>query len=326
MTASVDKPLLSVVITTYNRAHLLGRAIQSVLNQRFSAFELLIVDDHATDNTAQIVAQWDDPRIRYLRLAENRGASAARNCGIRAAKAEFITFLDDDDEFLPDALLELYQALSSAPDTVGYIIGGIIRMIDTPQGEVMVHTYQPHIPPAPNREAAYLQFLHKAPFGTGYGATFRRRVFDVVGLFDEQLWTAEDSDLFLRLVLHFDLMVIDKLVVRVHRHNAPQLTDPSLKRATALERISQKHLDTLRRHPRLYSYQSYTLALAYYRCNAKTEARRAFWRAARLYPFHCGKVWLAFLCYELFQVSPGQIRQRMWPRRITAQFLLDKYR
>ena len=318
-------PLISVIIPTYNRAHLLGRAIQSVLKQSFSAFELLIIDDHATDNTAQVVAQWDDPRIQYLRLAENRGSSAARNCGIRAAKAEFITFLDDDDELLPDALVALYQALRTAPDTVGYVIGGIIRVIDAPQGEVVDNLYWPQALSCQNREAIFLQFLRGMSFGTEFGATFRRSVFEKIGLFDEQLWAAVDRDLFIRLALHFDFLVIEKPLVRVHKHNAPQLTDPTLKRTASNDLILQKHRTALQRHPQLYSYLFYGLALSYYRHNARADARRNFWRATQRFPFY-GKAWLFFLCYEVLHISPGAIRRRFWPRRTLAQSLLTKHR
>ncbi len=317
---SIDKPLISVIIPTYNRAHLVGRAIKSVLEQSFSAFELLIIDDDSSDQTAQVIAQWDDARIHYLHLDTNRGSSAARNAGIRAAKAEFIAFLDDDDEFLPDALAELYQAISHAPDTVAYAIGGIIRVIDTLQGEVVDCTYQPQVPRSLCREELYLQFLRGVPFGTGYGVLFRRSAFDTVGLFDEQLWAAVDRDLFLRFILHFDFMVIDKRLVRTHKHNAPQLTDPTFKRVVADELILKKHNNALQSHPRLYSHLLYSLALGYYRHNAKEEARRRFLQATRLFPFH-GKPWLGLLCYEVFHFSPSAIR-RLWSRRPLAQSLL----
>lgn len=325
MTVAVDKPLISVVIPTYNRAHLLGRAVQSVLNQTFSGFELLVVDDHSTDTTAQVVAQWNDPRLRYIPLAENRGSSAARNCGIRAAQTEFIAFLDDDDEFLPDALSELYQTLTHAPSSVAYVVGGIIRVIDGPQGEVIDSIRQPQMPSGQSREQIFLRFLRGMPFGTEYGATFRRSALAAIGLFDEQLWAAVDRDLFIRLALHFDFVVIEKPLVRAHKHNAPQLTDPTIKRTASNELILDKHSNALKQHPRLYSHLLYGLALSYYRYNARTQARRIFWRATQQFPFHA-KAWLFFLCYEVFQLSPPALRRRVWRRRPLEQALLTKHR
>jgi len=75
-------PTVSVIIPTYNRAHLVGRAIRSVLNQTFQDFEIIVVDDGSTDNTEEVVKSFNDPRIRDIRHEQNRGGSAARNTGI----------------------------------------------------------------------------------------------------------------------------------------------------------------------------------------------------------------------------------------------------
>lgn len=88
----VQNPTVSVVIPTYNRAHLLGRAIKSVLDQTYQDFELIIVDDASSDNTGQVVATFADPRIHYLRHEKNRGAAAARNTGIEASRATTLPF------------------------------------------------------------------------------------------------------------------------------------------------------------------------------------------------------------------------------------------
>lgn len=97
-------PTVSVVIPTYNRAHLVGRAIQSVLNQTYQDFEIIVVDDGSTDNTEEVVKSFNDPRIRYIRHDQNRGGSAARNTGIKMARGEYIAFQDSDDEWLPEKL------------------------------------------------------------------------------------------------------------------------------------------------------------------------------------------------------------------------------
>jgi len=91
---------VSVIIPTYNRAHLVGRAIRSVLNQTYQDFEIIVVDDCSTDNTEEIVKGFNDHRIRYMRHDRNRGGSAARNTGIKASQGKYIAFLDSDDEWL----------------------------------------------------------------------------------------------------------------------------------------------------------------------------------------------------------------------------------
>lgn len=100
----MSSPLISVILTTYNRCHLLPRAVNSVLRGTYEHFELVIVDDASSDATPQVASQLKDSRIRYVRLPDNGGVLRARNRGFDLARGEYITILDDDDELLPDAL------------------------------------------------------------------------------------------------------------------------------------------------------------------------------------------------------------------------------
>ena len=114
-----EQPFFSVVIPVYNRAHILGRALESVLAQSFGDFEVVVVDDGSTDNPSTVVdSLWDD-RIRYLRQ-DNRGGGAARNLGIDAAHGRFVAFLDSDDEFLPGHLAALKALLDGTDNTAAY--------------------------------------------------------------------------------------------------------------------------------------------------------------------------------------------------------------
>lgn len=111
--------MISVIIPTYNRARSLQRAAQSVLEQTFRDIELLIVDDGSNDDTAQVVEALSDSRVRYLRQKENRGACAARNAGIRAARGVYIAFQDSDDVWHPEKLAaQLEQLLRTDADVV----------------------------------------------------------------------------------------------------------------------------------------------------------------------------------------------------------------
>lgn len=106
MTKLRNNPSVSVIIPTYNRAHLIGRAIQSVLNQTYQDFEIIVVDDGSMDNTNEIIKdfQIQDKRIRYIKHEKNKGGAVARNTGIKDAKGEYISFLDSDDEWLKNKL------------------------------------------------------------------------------------------------------------------------------------------------------------------------------------------------------------------------------
>jgi len=89
-------PYFTIVIPSYNRGHIVGRAIESVLNQSYSDFEIIVVDDGSTDNTKEVVCQYMDCRINYF-FQENSGVSVARNTGSKLAKGDYLVFLDSDD-------------------------------------------------------------------------------------------------------------------------------------------------------------------------------------------------------------------------------------
>ena len=117
-------PTVSVILCTYNRRELVGRAIRSVLAQTFAAFELLVIDDGSTDGTAEIVLAFAarDARIIYERHA-NRGLAAARNAGLVLARGEWVTFLDSDDAYAPDHLAVRIALVAAEP--VDALFGGV---------------------------------------------------------------------------------------------------------------------------------------------------------------------------------------------------------
>ncbi|WP_319421377.1 glycosyltransferase family 2 protein [Pleurocapsa sp. FMAR1] len=100
----VEKPLVSVIIPTYNRANVIHRSISSAIKQSYQKIEIIIVDDASTDDTSQIIQQINDTRIIYICHQINLGGSEARNTGIKNAQGKFIAFLDSDDVWLPDKL------------------------------------------------------------------------------------------------------------------------------------------------------------------------------------------------------------------------------
>ena len=112
---------VSVIIPTYNRAHLIGRAITSVLHQSFKDFEIIVIDDGSTDDTRAVVMSFEDDRVVYERLPANKGVHEARNRGMELATGEYLAFLDSDDELLPQALERCVDMFSSLPEDVGVI-------------------------------------------------------------------------------------------------------------------------------------------------------------------------------------------------------------
>ena len=111
-------PLVSIVIPTYNHARYLGRALQSVLDQTYINWEVIIIDNHSTDNTDQLIASFSDSRIIYLKIHNNGVIASSRNEGIREAKGEWIAFLDSDDWWTADKLQVLFDCISENVDLI----------------------------------------------------------------------------------------------------------------------------------------------------------------------------------------------------------------
>ncbi len=116
-----NTPAVSVIIPAYNQARYVRKAIQSVFEQTFPNFELIVVDDGSTDETPQILASIIDPRMRVIRQP-NAGLSAARNTGVRESTAPLVTLLDSDDFFLPDKLSVQKEYLDTHPE-IGMVSG-----------------------------------------------------------------------------------------------------------------------------------------------------------------------------------------------------------
>ena len=127
----ISDPKVSVVIPTYNRADLLPRAVNSVLYQTFTDYEIIIVDDCSSDNTQGVISTFTDPRIRSVRHNRNKGQSATINTGIANAHGEYLAFLDDDDEWLPAKLEGQVSILDSSPHNIGLVYGWMDRIEDS---------------------------------------------------------------------------------------------------------------------------------------------------------------------------------------------------
>lgn len=111
-------PLVSVVIPSYNHARYLGRALKSVLDQSFTNWELIVIDNHSTDNTDDVMVSFADPRISYLKIHNKGVIAASRNAGIRASRGEWIAFLDSDDWWTANKLQVCFEHINDKVDLV----------------------------------------------------------------------------------------------------------------------------------------------------------------------------------------------------------------
>ena len=129
----MSQPLVSVIIPTYGGAGFINEAIGSVLSQTYSNWELIVVDDKSPDDTAGVVAQFDDPRIKYIRHEENQGAASARGTGRRASSGEIIFFLDQDDMFHPEKIAVHVEFMEAHPE-IGFTYNPYFEQIHSSKG------------------------------------------------------------------------------------------------------------------------------------------------------------------------------------------------
>lgn len=191
--APVGTPTISVVLPTHNRLTTLGRAIQSVLAQSFSQIELIVVDDGSTDGTAEFLrASVKGPRVRVIMHSAPRGPGAARNAGVRAARADWVAFQDSDDVWWPQKLERQWQCRLENPRLD--LICCYARDLDAMGSEVRARTVDIE---ALRRDAAtYL--LEPLRFITPTWLV-RKKVLEQAGGFLEDLQSTEDWELCLRL-------------------------------------------------------------------------------------------------------------------------------
>jgi glycosyltransferase involved in cell wall biosynthesis len=200
-------PKVSVIITTYNRAHFLPQAIESVLSQTYDDYELIIIDDGSTDNTADVVARYHDPRIHY-HWQENQERSAARNRGTTLSRGQYLTFLDVDDQYLPHKLAGEVATLDTSPE-VGMAASGWLVVDATGK---LIQEEQPWYrcsrPTLPDWLLSYL---------TRIGANLLRREWlEKVGGFDLDLSHHEDTYLWFRLIWAGCTVKWNKTSVMIH--------------------------------------------------------------------------------------------------------------
>ncbi|MGD7037002.1 glycosyltransferase family 2 protein [Methylotuvimicrobium buryatense] len=183
--------LISVVIPAFNAEAFIHKAIDSVLTQYYSHFELIVVNDGSTDNTEKIIQNYSDTRIRLI-SQRNGGLSHARNTGIQSSQGNYIAFLDADDYWLPEKLSQQIDFLQKNPD-IGFCSTN--TRVETPDGQFLNDWQCPVI------EYSTLHTLFKqnaSVAGSGSSVMVRKELQIKAGGFDETLKSLEDIDMWMR--------------------------------------------------------------------------------------------------------------------------------
>ena len=224
---------VSVIIPAYNGDRYLAEAIESVLRQTYSEYEIIVVDDGSTDNTPEIVRQYGD-RINYLFQA-NQGVAASRNLGLAAARGEYIAFLDQDDVFLPHKL-SVQVDLLDRDSNLGLVNSGwqIVDRVGTLKAAVQPWQQIPDL--------SYANLIVWKPVFLG-AMLFRRSWLERSGGFDSTLSQTPDVDLVMRLaMMGCPAAWVEQTTVKYRQHEA-NASKNTLLQARELNEITNRFFD-----------------------------------------------------------------------------------
>jgi glycosyltransferase involved in cell wall biosynthesis len=239
-------PKISVILPVHNRADVLKRAIQSVVDQHLEDWELIVVDDGSTDDSVAVAKSFGDERIRIIELGENRGGNVARNAGVRAAQTPLIAFLDSDDVYLPEKLETVVAEFERRPG-LGLLIDSFVKV--QPSGARVDRRNPAIVDTDLFRKALFRRQLWKAtPSITVKRETILRTMFD------ETLRRLQDFDFLIRASDFANCASTDQLLwVKYWDANA----------ISAQDNMIPANVELVRRHPEYLSAREYRPGLAY---------------------------------------------------------------
>ena len=211
-------PEVSIIIPTYNRANFLIQSIQSVLNQTFTDFELIVVDDGSIDDTKKIVWKFvkKDKRIKYIYQENSGGTAGPRNTGIKYSAGNYLAFLDSDDQWLPEKLEEQVSFLKKSKDEkLGFIGCGALAI--KKENEEIIAKYEL---PLSYRGNIFNKILKKNFILTPSGIILKKEILKTIGNFDENFKMITDWDLWIRISKNYNFDFINKPLFKYYVHNA----------------------------------------------------------------------------------------------------------
>ena len=241
-------PVVSIVTCTYNRAHLIGETIESVLKQTYQDFEYIIVDESSLDNTEEVVKSFHDPRIIYYKIPNTKGRlSKLRNFGMLKSTGKYIAFVDSDDLWLPEKLEMQITAMENEP-SIGFSYTDIEIFNKT--GVIRQSIYN-------NRTGTFTgsvfdEYVHNKFVVCATTLVFRRACIETIGLEDESFLSG-DFDYSITLASEFDAYAIYAPLVRVRRHDQNTTDRVHLSEMFGYLKTLQKLLDRKSITPSTYS-------------------------------------------------------------------------
>lgn len=233
----------------YNRATVIGRAIESVLAQDLRDFELVVVDDGSKDATADVVRSYPDTRVRLIKRRANRGSNAARNAGIRASTAPLIAFLDSDDAYLPRKLSTVAREFDRKPE-LEVLVDSFVKLCPSGDRSRRVERINPRIDCT---EEFTRRLFSRELWKPTSAITVRREAALRAGLFDENVSRRQDMDFLIRLTQVATCASIDEIL---------WTKTWSADGISAGDQFVESTLEIVRRHPQYVGNAAYRCGLA----------------------------------------------------------------
>lgn len=207
--------LVSILMPVYNGSAFLDRSIGSVLKQSYANWEIIIVDDHSSDNSSEVVKKYlNDKRIILKQNDCNKGIAASRNLALKQAKGDFIAILDQDDEWLPQKLEKQMRLFNSLDSTFGLVYCN--TKVQFENGHVQ--PFKKDIAPRQSIEENFKK-LYLTNYISSLTVVFRKECIQKVGYFNENIqWGGDDYDLWLRISAQYKFAFVDEVLCIRHEH------------------------------------------------------------------------------------------------------------
>lgn len=266
----------SVIIPVYNKEKHLSKTIESVLYQSFKDFEIIIINDGATDSSEKIIKGYKDTRIQYIKQ-KNQGVSVARNTGIKAASAKYIALLDADDTWGEDYLEKINALIDSYPKQ--HVFATVCRIES--KGSFYNPSYSiTKLTPNKSYVLSYFTSSYINTILTSSSTVLDKNVFEKIGYYNPKLRTGEDTDLWIRLGICYEVVFLND-VLATYRY-----VDSSLSNSTKTDHhtldldIYEKHTKTHEGLKKFLDLNRYSLALMAKRTGNKQKTEKLIQKIA----------------------------------------------
>lgn len=273
----IISPIISVIIPTYKRpVETVMRAIKSVLSQTLSPSEIIVVDDSPTDfkesDSLRQAIEKENENIVYLKHPLNMGACAARNTGITNSTGEFVAFLDDDDEWMPEKLEKQISCFED--EQCGLVYCDCILSTDDKASNNISN----------RRNLSYICYsgqvhekLAKENFiGSTSFVVVRKSCFDDVGMFDNDFESCQDYDMWLRIAGKYLVKYVDEPLVKYSLHDNEKISTDYNKCIQGLELLIKKHNMLYRQHPFALAKHQISIAGHHRRLGSKRNSFKLY--------------------------------------------------